>query len=367
MLRRLPVFGVFGDGTYKLQPIHVDDLAAAAVERAADRRDAVVEAIGPETFTYRGLVETIKRALGLRRLVVRVPPGLGYRASRLIGLLVKDVVLTREEVRGATAGSIHGLSVQLTMGRRVTGSVALALALALAGLGAGHAAHGASDPAYRTFEPQGPGAHPAAVFLSGCSGLAPSIAPTFYERTAERLRARGYLVVFADYLGRRGLSSCATGGLSYADAADDLVGAAAWLRARPDVDPSRIVAFGWSYGGAGVLTALARHPGGLGVSRAVVYYPVCRGVAPWKAATPVLMLLGGDDDVAPAALCEGLVRARPAPPAVRIVVYPGARHGFDVPELPARMKYGFGTLGHDPAAAAAAWREVERFVSGTAP
>ncbi len=245
---------------------------------------------------------------------------------------------------------------------RVACRAAVVVALAIA-----CATPSASETTYRTFQPGGPGRHPAAVFLSGCSGLAPSVAPTFYERTAERLRARGYLVVFADYLGRRGLSSCATGGVSYADAADDLVAAAAWLRARPDVDPSRIVAFGWSYGGAGALTALAKHPGGPGFSRAVVYYPVCRGVAPWKAATPVLMLLGGDDDVAPPALCEGLVKARPAPAAVRIVVYPGARHGFDVPELPSRMKYGFGTLGHDPAAAAAAWREVERFVPGTAP
>ena len=34
MLRRFPVFGVFGDGNYKLQPIFVDDLAQLAVEAA---------------------------------------------------------------------------------------------------------------------------------------------------------------------------------------------------------------------------------------------------------------------------------------------------------------------------------------------
>ena len=32
-LRHLPVFGVFGDGSYRLQPIHVEDLAALAVEQ----------------------------------------------------------------------------------------------------------------------------------------------------------------------------------------------------------------------------------------------------------------------------------------------------------------------------------------------
>ena len=32
-LRTLPVFGIYGDGRYRLQPIYVDDLAAAAVDR----------------------------------------------------------------------------------------------------------------------------------------------------------------------------------------------------------------------------------------------------------------------------------------------------------------------------------------------
>ncbi len=60
-LRRLPVFGVFGDGQYRLQPMHVDDFAALAVEQGQDRADRVIDAIGPETFTYRRLVEEISR------------------------------------------------------------------------------------------------------------------------------------------------------------------------------------------------------------------------------------------------------------------------------------------------------------------
>jgi NADH dehydrogenase len=32
-LRTLPVFGIYEDGRYRLQPIYVDDLAAAAVDR----------------------------------------------------------------------------------------------------------------------------------------------------------------------------------------------------------------------------------------------------------------------------------------------------------------------------------------------
>ena len=87
-LRHLPIFGVFGAGDYKLQPIYVDDLAAAAVEKAAGGQNEIVNAIGPETFTYRELVETVKRSLGLKRLVVGLPPGLATGpAGRRVGWL----------------------------------------------------------------------------------------------------------------------------------------------------------------------------------------------------------------------------------------------------------------------------------------
>lgn len=99
-LRHLPAFGVFGKGDYKLQPIYVDDLAAAAVTKATRAENEIVNAIGPETFTYRELAQTVKRALGLQRLVVSVPPSLGYWACRLLGWFVHDVIITREEIRG---------------------------------------------------------------------------------------------------------------------------------------------------------------------------------------------------------------------------------------------------------------------------
>ncbi len=105
-LRHLPVFAVFGSGDYKLQPIHVDDLAAAAVEKAMGGADEIVNAIGPETFTYRELAKTVRRALGLKRLIVGVPPALGYWGGRALGLLVRDVVLTRQEIRGLMEGRL---------------------------------------------------------------------------------------------------------------------------------------------------------------------------------------------------------------------------------------------------------------------
>jgi dienelactone hydrolase len=222
------------------------------------------------------------------------------------------------------------------------------------------------DGGYRAFRPDGPGPHPAVAFLSGCSGFAPSFAPKVYERVAEQFRAQGLMVVFVDYLGRRGLQSCARAPITHSDAARDLMSATTWLRSQPAVDQARIAAIGWSYGGGAILVALAEQTEEkLGFSRAVVYYPDCRSVKPWKAATPVLMLLAGDDDVAPGKPCQAAAKKSAAPDSVKIVVYPGAHHGFDVSELPPKTQYPFGTIGHHPQAASAAWEEIQQFLKPT--
>ena len=67
----------------------------------------------------------------------------------------------------------------------------------------------ATDGGYRIFKPDKPGPHPAVIFVSGCSGFKPDFAPKKYERKAAQLRALGFVVVWADYLGRRNLESCA--------------------------------------------------------------------------------------------------------------------------------------------------------------
>jgi len=106
-LRRLPVFAVFGHGSYRLCPIYVEDLAAAAVEYGKTRECAVVDAIGPETFTYRGLVETVGKIIGANRPLVGLPRWLAWFAGRLIGATHGDVMITMDEVRGLTTDLLH--------------------------------------------------------------------------------------------------------------------------------------------------------------------------------------------------------------------------------------------------------------------
>ena len=106
-LRKFPVFGVFGDGNYKLQPIYIDDLAKLAVEQSHNRDDTIINAIGPETFTYRELVEEIGKVIGKKRLIISVPPAIGYIVANIIGKMVNDVLLTRDEIEGLMAGLLY--------------------------------------------------------------------------------------------------------------------------------------------------------------------------------------------------------------------------------------------------------------------
>jgi uncharacterized protein YbjT (DUF2867 family) len=103
-LRRFPVFGVFGDGSYRLRPIHVDDLAELAVSAGAKSENLTLEAVGPESYAYRELVAKIGEAIHCERPIVNLPPWLGYLVSRLIGWFVHDVFITREEIRGLMSG-----------------------------------------------------------------------------------------------------------------------------------------------------------------------------------------------------------------------------------------------------------------------
>jgi dienelactone hydrolase len=221
----------------------------------------------------------------------------------------------------------------------------------------------APDGGYRVFRPDGTGPHPALAFVSGCSGFKPAVAPKAYERVAENLRAEGYVVLFVDYLGRRGLRNCSREPTPEGEVAKDLVAAVAWLRSQHYVDSGRISALGWSYGGGAVLVALADYTGEqVGISRAVVFYPICRAVRPWRVATPVLMLLGGDDEVAPNEACQAAVKKSAVPDAVKTVTYHGALHAFDVSDLPAETRGVGGMIGYNAQAAAAAWGEIRRFL-----
>ncbi|NQU25016.1 MAG: NAD(P)H-binding protein [Candidatus Nealsonbacteria bacterium] len=106
-LRRFPVFPVFGKGEYRLRPIHVDDMAALAVEQGQRRDYCTIDAVGPETFSYRELVKAIATIIGKRRWVVGAPPTVAYVGGAILGWLLGDVMITRDEVKGLSADLLY--------------------------------------------------------------------------------------------------------------------------------------------------------------------------------------------------------------------------------------------------------------------
>jgi len=103
-LRRLPLFGVPGDGAYSVQPIHVDDVARLAVEAGSRTGNEVFDAVGQEMFSYRDLVLAVRAAVGSSARIVSMPPAVVVLAAAFLGRLVGDVVLTRDEVTELMSG-----------------------------------------------------------------------------------------------------------------------------------------------------------------------------------------------------------------------------------------------------------------------
>ena len=104
ILRHMPIFAIPGNGHYAVQPVHIDDLVQICLDAADADGNVILDAAGPETMTFDELVQAIRRATGSRAPIVHIPPIAMAAAARALGLLVRDVVLTADEVKGLTAG-----------------------------------------------------------------------------------------------------------------------------------------------------------------------------------------------------------------------------------------------------------------------
>ena len=103
-VRRFPFFPLPGSGLYKVQPVFVDDVAGIAVDAGRLTDNFVIDAVGPETFTFEELVQLLAERTGAKTKIVRLTPGVALFLSRVVGYLVRDEVLTSEEVEGLMDG-----------------------------------------------------------------------------------------------------------------------------------------------------------------------------------------------------------------------------------------------------------------------
>jgi NADH dehydrogenase len=103
LLRRFPIFTIPGSGDYRLQPVFVEDVAEIAVSAGCKDDNIIIDAVGPEIYTFDEMVRLIAEKIHSRARIIHVRPGLALLLARLIGYALNDVVLTREEVEGLMA------------------------------------------------------------------------------------------------------------------------------------------------------------------------------------------------------------------------------------------------------------------------
>jgi uncharacterized protein YbjT (DUF2867 family) len=99
LLRSLPVYPIFGDGRTRLQPVYVDDVAAAIAQilRQSQKPYPVYELAGPRVYSYEELMRTIARIAGLRPALIRMPFAFWDALARVAEMLPRPP-LSRNQV-----------------------------------------------------------------------------------------------------------------------------------------------------------------------------------------------------------------------------------------------------------------------------
>lgn len=228
------------------------------------------------------------------------------------------------------------------------------------------------------YKPEGDGPFPTVIALHGCGGLAGHSEPVKprYRDWAEQLVKAGRAVLWPDSYGSRELGpQCRVKQRRLSarrERVADIVASRQWLVAQPWVARDRISLLGWANGASALLWAvrpqLSSRPGEADFRSAVAFYPDCRISAGlgWSARVPTLLLIGAKDDVSSPPACRQMIEgARGRSALTRIVVYPGAYHDFDRPNLPLRAvgttdaaTPEHGHVGTDAAARADAQKRV---------
>ena len=216
------------------------------------------------------------------------------------------------------------------------------------------------------FKPEGAGPFPGVVYMPVCGGLLWEEELAVEKRVAEHLLLSGFAVLIVDpYTPRNEYGGvCTKAGLEGEEMArriavrgayDGLAGARA-LAATPGVDPKRIFLHGYSQGAVNVLGAVdAALPPKYEakVAGVVAYYPYCfEGIRP---LVPTLVFVGDKDTLTPASLCQAV-----KDPNLEVVVYPGATHGFAMPE---GMEFGGERFIHDEGATRDAEQRADAFMA----
>ena len=219
---------------------------------------------------------------------------------------------------------------------------------------------------YELAKPAGKGPFAAVVLAPGCGGFHDADSPPVFDKYRGRLVDDGFAVVNVDFTRAHDIPGCSGDRgflISSEDYAKDILTAVTYLAKDNSIDPTRIHVMGWSFGEGASFSALAlAERESVKINSVVAFYPYCKGALSWKQPTPVLTLVGLADNMAPFALCKGLVKDALDNKSMRVVEYPEAHHCFDEFTVPTPVTAPFGTCGYNEKAATQSWSELEAFL-----
>lgn len=221
--------------------------------------------------------------------------------------------------------------------------------------------------------PEGVGRSAGIVLLPACADQAKSVD----ENWGARISSWGYVTLTIDSFGPRGIKNCERAIATYSDLASDAYRTLNFLVQKRLVDPKRIAIVGFGSGAWQTLTAVERgtteQASTSKFRAAVAFYPPCRGFK-GIMTVPTLILIGERDDWADIDACRkmaageddtGVSRQRGEGAPVRLIAYPDAYSGFDVPALKSAIRYHGHRLEFNQSAADKASEALREFLNST--
>jgi dienelactone hydrolase len=138
-----------------------------------------------------------------------------------------------------------------------------------------------------------------------------------------------------------------------------------FLQEKANVDPKRIAAIGYCFGG-GVVLNMARQ--GVELQGVVSFHGDLTAVKPAQPGTiktKILVLAGGDDQLVPPEKVEAFRKEmKTAGADFRIVSSPGAKHSFTNPDATALGKKFKLPIAYNAQADQKSWEEMKEFLKG---
>ena len=99
LLNRLPIFPLYYSGKTLFMPIHAKDLVDIIFNVVSkNTKSQIIECVGPETMTFKEILEKLLKLIGKRRLLLPVPLIFGKTIAKVFQLMPKPL-LTEDQLR----------------------------------------------------------------------------------------------------------------------------------------------------------------------------------------------------------------------------------------------------------------------------